>query len=227
MLDRKKYPAYHQIEDLRKKLLARNEKIEVEDLGAGSSVVKGNLRTIASIADTSLKPAKYAQLLYRMVQHYQPATIIELGTSLGITTCYLASANPNAKVYTIEGSASIADISRENFVAAGLKNIELITGNFDDVLPGLLKKIERPDLVYIDGNHRKEPTLHYFEQIRPELSANGLMIFDDIHWSGEMETAWQDILEMDDVRLSIDLFFIGIVSMDTAFKNKQHFKIRF
>ncbi len=225
--DKKKYDWYPIIETGRKKLLEQHATIEVEDLGAGSSIIKTNKRVVADIARSSLKPAKYAQLLYRMVNYYKPKTILELGTSFGITSSYLAAANVNAKLYTIEGSAAIADIAQKTFARMGLKNIELITGDFDNVLPDLLEKINTIDLAFIDGNHRAAPTLDYFSKLLNFSTPSTILIFDDIHWSAEMEQAWTEIRQHPSVTLTIDLFFIGIVFFNPDINHKQQFSIRF
>ena len=225
--DKKENDWYTIIETARKKLLEQSGEIEVADLGAGSAVMKTNKRSVNDIARSSLKPKKFSQLLYRMVDHYQPKTILELGTSLGITTSYLAAADPNAKVYTIEGSAAIAGIAQKTFDRFDLKNIELITGNFDEILPGLLPRLKTIDLAFIDGNHRKEPTLNYFTKLLNHSGPSTILVFDDIHWSAEMEEAWAVIRQYAVVTLTIDLFFIGIVFLNPDFKIKQQFNIRF
>src|SRR6187399_3700352 len=117
------YPEYEKVEALRNQLLNDNTVIEVEDLGAGSVIDKKNKRTISSIAKNAAKPKKFGQLLFRMVKHYQPATILELGTSLGITTSYLSLAKPGARLITMEGSKEIADVAKQNFNAIELKNV--------------------------------------------------------------------------------------------------------
>lgn len=225
--DKKKYNSYHIIEAVRQQLLKQSATIEVADLGAGSGIIKANKRVVADIARSSLKPAKYAQLLYRMVNYYQPVTILELGTSFGITTSYLAAGNANAKVYTMEGAAAIAGIAGKTFDRLEQKNIELIEGNFDDALPALLRKLNNIDLAFIDGNHRAAPTLNYFQQLLQHSKDATILIFDDIHWSAEMEEAWAAIQQNRQVTLTIDLFFIGIVFLNPDFKIKQHFIIRF
>ncbi len=225
--DKKRYGPYHIIEAARQQLLKRSATIEVADLGAGSGIIKTNKRVVADIASSSLKPVKYAQLLYRIVKYYQPQTILELGTSFGITTCYLATGNANAKVYTIEGAAAIAGIAQETFDGLQLKNIELTEGNFDDALPVLLAKINTIGLAFIDGNHRAAPTLNYVQQLLQHSKVATILIFDDIHWSAEMEEAWTSIQQNPKVTLTIDLFFIGIVFLNPDFKIKQHFTIRF
>jgi predicted O-methyltransferase YrrM len=152
---------------------------------------------------------------------------LELGTSFGITSSYLAAADPNAKVYTIEGSPAIANIAQITFGRFDLKNIELVTGNFTDVLPGLLARLKTIDLAFIDGNHRKEPTLDYFQQLLKHSTPSTILIFDDIHWSAGMEEAWAEIQQHPSITLTIDLFFIGIVFLNPDINHKQQFSIRF
>ncbi|MCW3090428.1 MAG: Methyltransferase domain protein [Ferruginibacter sp.] len=225
--DTKQYDCYASIEDQRKKLTADFSTIEVEDFGAGSSLIKTNQRKVKDIANSSLKPAKYAQLLFRMVQYYQPINILELGTSLGITSAYLSVGSKDARLYTCEGASSIAAIAQQTFDALRLKNIEIIRGDFAKTLPQLLTTIQTVYFVFIDGNHRKAPTLQYFQQLLSHSSNATIFVFDDIHWSAEMESAWTDIQQDPAVTLTIDLFFIGLVFINPDFKVKQHFIIRF
>lgn len=225
--DKKHYHEYSRIEGLRKKLLTDHTILTVEDFGAGSTIDKTNQRTIASIARNAAKPRKFGQLLYRMVRYYQPQSILELGTSLGITTSYLSLANPDAKLTTMEGSLAIAEAARQNFKNFNLDNVSLVEGNFDVTLKTVTSKIPSIDLVFIDGNHREEPTVRYFEELLSKANNDSIFIFDDIHWSSDMEAAWKTIQQHPSVRCSVDLFFIGIVFFRTEFKEKQHFTIRF
>lgn len=234
--DKKKYDCYDKIESLRKKLLANNTKIEVEDFGAGSSKLHFKSRRVKDIASSSLKSKKYAQLLFRISKYYGAKTILELGTSFGITTCYLASANSSSKVLTFEGSKNIAKIAENNFEKLGLKNIEVMVGDFRQTILENKEKLPVIDLLFVDGNHRKEATLEYFnfflskatlpDQISQAVN-NSIFIFDDIHWSEGMEEAWKKIQSHEAVTLTIDLFFIGLVFFSKDFIVKQHFTIRF
>ena len=225
--DKTAYGCYPVIEKARQQLLKQKGIIEVEDFGAGSSVIKKNKRVVADMARSSLKPLKYAQLLFRMVQYYQPETILELGTSFGVTTSYMAAGNANAKVYTIEGSVAIAEIAQKTFSRINFSQIELTTGDFNNTLPAILAKLKTIDFVFVDGNHRKEPTLNYFQQLLRHSLSSTILIFDDIHWSAEMEETWSAIKKHPAVTLTIDLFFIGIVFINPDFKIPQHFNIRF
>ncbi|HSB91879.1 MAG TPA: class I SAM-dependent methyltransferase, partial [Flavitalea sp.] len=220
-------PATIPIETLRSKLLKDKRKLQVTDYGAGSMVNNSANRTIASICQNTSKSKKLALLLHRIVHKYQPESILELGTSLGISTAYLATGNTSAKVITCEGSDTVAAIARENFRALALNNIETREGNFDDIIPVLVSTINSIDLVFIDGNHREVPTIKYFESILKISGPQTIMIFDDIHWSPGMERAWNRIKSDPRVRMSIDLFFVGIVLFREEFKVKQNFVIHY
>jgi predicted O-methyltransferase YrrM len=215
------------VETLRARLLENDATINVIDLGAGSRKGAQNERKISDIARNALKPPKYSRLLFRMANYFKSHTILELGTSLGITTCYLAHADHAAEVVTMEGVPSIAQLASNQFEQMGLKNIKLVEGNFDETLSQALNDLPGIDFAYIDGNHREEPTIRYFNTMYPSLHKDSVVVFDDIHWSKEMENAWDKIKADERVTLTIDLFFIGIVFFKPDFKEKQQFTIRF
>ena len=225
--DRKRYPEYDTVEDLRSRLLNDKTMLTIEDLGAGSAVSKTNQRTIGDIAKNSAKSGKIGQLLFRIVKEYQPPTILELGTSLGITTSYLSLAKPGAQLITMEGAHEVAEAARKNFRDAGIKNVHVEEGNFDTTLTAVLGRLSSVGLAFIDGNHRREPTERYFLELLPGINNDSILIFDDIHWSREMESAWATIRAHPLVRCSIDLFFTGLVFFRQEFREKQHFRIRF
>ncbi len=225
--DKKKYACYENIEQIRKQLLRDDTIIEVEDFGAGSGKIKSIHRKVKAIAASSLKQPKYARLLFRVVQYYQPKLVLELGTSFGITTAYLASGNTAAQIYTCEGATQIAAIAKRNFEQLSIKNTSLITGDFAMTLPSLLQTTGLINFAFIDGNHRKAPTLQYFLQLMAHGNENTILVFDDIHWSAGMEEAWAEIQQHPAVTLTIDLFFIGIVCIDKGIKIKQHFTIKY
>ena len=225
--DNTKYDAYILAEGLRQRMLKDMHHVPVKDLGAGSTVSRNAERSIASIARNAAKPKKFGQLLFRMVRHYKPESIIELGTSLGITTTYLALANPTATLYTLEGAPGIARVAAQNFEYIQMENISLVQGNFDDTLQPLLSGLSRLDFAFIDGNHRQQPTERYFHLLLSKTHNNSILVFDDIHWSREMEQAWDTVKSHPSVTCTIDLFFIGIVFFRREFHEKQHFTIRF
>lgn len=220
------YYAFPAVELIRKKLLLSKRVVTVDDMGAGSRVFNSNQRKIKSIAKHSSKNPKYAQLLFRMVNYYHPNTILELGTSLGLTTAYLAKARKKAKVYTLEGSPEICKAAKNTFKSLRLDNVQMVQGNFNDTLPEILPKISVLDFVFFDGNHQKKPTLDYFNQCLEKVNENSVFVFDDIHWSDEMTEAWEAIKNHPEVTLSVDIFQFGIVFFRRGVE-KQHFVLRY
>jgi len=217
---------YQEIENLREELIIDSRMITVTDLGAGSHVNNNRRKKIGDIARNALKPPKLAQLLYRLAADLTPRNIIELGTCLGTTTVYFKKAEPEVAVITLEGCPETACVARETFAKAGIKDINLVTGNFDDTLPGIIGNLDQLDLVYVDGNHQRDATLKYFEWCLPKVHENSLLIFDDIYWSAGMKEAWTEIKANPKVTITIDLFWIGLVFFKTG-RVKEDFLVRF
>ena len=220
------FPVFLEIEKLRKKLLKDHSIIEIADFGAGSKIYKTNQREIRQIAKSAEKAPKFGKLLFRLIQHFKPKTIFDLGTSLGITTLYESRAYEQSKVFTFEGCPATAAIAKENFEALSCENIEIIVGNLDKTLKTKLNEIDRLDFAFFDANHRYTPTILYFEMCLEKAHENSVFVFDDIHWSHEMHTAWQYLKHHKSVMISIDLFFVGLVFFRKN-QPKQDFVLRF
>ncbi|MBW7838338.1 MAG: class I SAM-dependent methyltransferase [Chitinophagaceae bacterium] len=220
-------PSYTaQIESHRSQLLKDNRLISVDDFGAGSHLTKGKMRRVKDIAAASPKSRRLAQLIFRIASHYNCRHIIELGTSFGITTAYLSAASEDAHVTTIEGSKTIAHIAQTFFNSNHFNNITLINDTFDNAIPSLTNTHQNIDLLFIDGNHKEAATIRYFLDFLPKAHNDTIFIFDDIHWSGEMENAWKSIIAHERVTMTIDLFFIGLVFFRKEFLVKQDFRVR-
>lgn len=199
------------VEKVRKKMISDKRIILIEDLGSRSVSLKKNLRRVSEIARYSPVPRKYGELLSNMAAEFGKPLIIELGTSLGISTMYMAASSADATVCTIEGCPGIAEIARQNFNEAEFDNIRLLEGPFDEVLQSLSTTGSKPGLVFIDGHHRKEPVMKYFNQIAELSDSNTVVIIDDINYSKEMAEAWDEIKLNRKVKVSIDIFRMGIL----------------
>jgi len=219
--DRQQYS--ENIEAIRRGLLLDEREIEVLDFGSGASTGKGSRRKISEIARTSLSPAKYSQLYARLIQRYHCMHILELGTSLGINTLYLAS-DAQSTVHTFEGSPSIAAVAKTNFDRT--PNINLVIGEIERTLPQILSAIESLDFVFIDANHRFIPTLKYFDMLIRKIHSESIVVLDDIHYSPEMEKAWKEIKEHPRVSVTVDIFRCGIVFFNGAL-GRQHVVLEF
>ncbi len=224
-----KYP-FFDFEDLsiiRANLLKNETTLTISDFGAGSKKIKKNTRTISKITKHGISQKKQSEFLYRLLNKFNPKTVIELGTSVGLTTMYLAKAIPQSTIYTIEGCPNLAAFSKQLFKTTNIPNITSINGNFNTELPKLLNQLNTIDVLYIDGNHAYEPTLLYFNLALQKKHANSIFIFDDINWSNDMQKAWQQIKLNNEVTLSLDFYHFGIVFFRTEQLQKQHFVLNF
>jgi len=217
------------IEAARLALATSREVLAITDFGAGHAGQVAPLihRSVGDLARTSARHRREGEFLYRLCVHLQPRRCLELGTNLGISTCYQAAAlPPTAEFVTLEGANTIAAVAQrvlaEN-IPAGACRPRIVVGEFSDTLPLLLHG-QPWDYAFVDGNHRYEATVAYFHQLLPHLSAGGCMVFDDINWSEGMQRAWQEICAHPAVSVSIELFFMGIVFVHRA-QVKEHFEV--
>lgn len=209
---------FSEIETLRENLHFDDCMLSIKDYGTGND----REMKVSEVAKQSLKKPRWAQVLFRVAHFTKAKNILELGTSLGLSTSYMASVSSDVRCITLEGSSEIAKIARENFEKLLIKNIELIEGNIDDTLPVALQKLESLDLVYFDANHSFDATMRYFEQCLKHIHAETVFIFDDIYWSKEMLKAWNTIRRSEKVTASIDLFQFGIVFFNPSYPKRTY-----
>lgn len=208
---------------LRKELLNDHSEIEIRDLGAGSRIDNGSSRKVSKLVKVSATPLKDSALLQRLADFLGSKTILELGTNLGLTTAVLASAKSKPEVVSIEGAPRLAEKAVKNLEKLNL-NAQIITGSFEDKLALALSTFEKLDMAYIDGNHQKEATLTYFDAILEKTHNDSVIVVGDIHWSEEMEEAWDEIKKLPQVKVTIDIFDVGLVFFRKEMTS-EHFTI--
>jgi len=243
--DERWFYAFRDVEAMREKMLASDVILNLEDFGSFtrpsfskvgelSTTVSADkapsarsvMRSLRSIASRSGSSAAQGQMLFRLVNHLKPKTLLELGTSVGIGAMYLASAAREARFLTLEGSPEAAQVARVNLDCLGLaKNTEVRDGPFEQTLTTALQDLKLPDFVFFDGNHRPEPTLRYFEECLTFAHNKTAFVFDDTHWSEGMAEAWQKIKSHPRVTLTLDFFELSLAFTDPDFREKQHFNI--
>ena len=223
--DKKKCPEYTILKDYRNSLLQNKNTIEVTDFGAGSRVFKSNTRAINQIAKTAGISPKRAELLFRIVRYFQPETILEIGTSLGLATTALALGNKKAKIISLEGCPNTINQCQLQLQKFNINNVECVNTEFSSYLSNFQLPTSNFQLIYFDGNHSKKATIDYFELLLPTITNDSVWIFDDIHWSKEMEEAWEIIKNHSKVTVTIDTFQWGIVFFRKE-QEKEHFVIR-
>ncbi|MBL0310884.1 MAG: class I SAM-dependent methyltransferase [Bacteroidetes bacterium] len=208
---------------LRRSLSDSDEEIAVIDFGTKTS----SLRKVADIERKVAVKEKYGLLLYRLASYFKPKTMLELGTSIGISSAYLKLARPDAMLVSLEGAPNLLTIASRNHSQLGVKNIEFIEGNFEETLPRFIEKTQQLDLVLFDGNHTQPATQSYFEQCLSRHHELSVFIFDDIHYSPEMNAAWESIKQHEDIRLTVDVFQFGICFFKKEKIAKEHFVLRY
>jgi len=223
--DKKFKPDYIILKEYRNDLLQNKNSIEITDFGAGSRVFKSNTREIAQIAKTAGISPKRAELLYRTTNYFQPATILEIGTSLGLATSALSLGNSKAAITTLEGCPETSKHAQLQLQKFNCNNVECVVTEFSKFLKSFALRPSTFDLIYFDGNHSKKATLDYFELLLPTITNETVWIFDDIHWSADMEEAWEIIKNHPKVTVSIDTFQWGLIFFRYE-QPKQHFIIR-
>lgn len=227
--DENTYYCFADIERRREMLLACEDMLDVVDFGsAGSPEGTQVQRRVCDIAKTHLERPRVGQLLFRLVnflgQHEKrPLEILELGTSLGVTTAYLASADSRNRVMTLEGSEAVLKVAQGVWRTLKIENIEWQQGNIDDTLFKCAR--EKLDLAYVDANHTYEATIRYVEYLLERMNEKGIVVVDDIHHSEQMERAWKALQADGRVTTSMDLYHIGLLFVDPHYL-RRHYRIR-
>ncbi len=213
------------IEHERNTFLDDKSEISFVEYGAGSKNSNGLTRVVRDVAKSSLSGKWQCRMMYNLIKRYRPNTILEIGTSLGVSTAYLAAASSDSSIITLEGNPASADRAISLFDKLDIQNIKLIEGEFGDTLIKSLDTLTHVDCAFIDGNHRKQATIDYFNTIRAYCDSSSFIIVDDIYWSEGMHSAWCEIINHESVAFSIDLFRFGIVYFDHSIMEKQHYKL--
>jgi len=213
------------LNDLRDNLLKNKKKLQIQDFGAGSKTFKTNIRSIKKLAKQGISSQLQSELFYKLINFLNCKISVELGTSIGLNTQYLANANKNGSIYTFEGSGELSNFAKKLAQENNCNNITFINKKFDEALPAFFKEHNSLDFFYVDGNHTFKATLNYFNLALRYKTNNTVFVFDDIYWSQEMTRAWEEIKKNKDVTLTIDTFYFGLVFFKTEFKEKVDLKL--
>ena len=223
--DQRQFYAFSDIQMLRNQLLEQKNTITIEDHGAGSKAVPTQQRTIRSIAQFGAVNRRIGQYLFKIALWHKPQTILEFGTSLGISSLYLASYDSRATVTTVEGCPNTAALAKKHFQILKRFNIQPHQQTFDVWITHSLAQHQHFDLVFFDGNHQAGATVRYYEAIKPYLKETSILIVADIYWSKEMESAWNVLKEQPEVTTTIDLYHLGVLFFSKNHPQKSHYSI--
>ena len=204
---------FKKLNQFRLDLITDKRKISFEEIGHKS------IMTVAEVVDRAASPEIWAQFFYRLSQASRIKNILEIGTNLGISGQYFIKAlegKKNAKFISMEGVKGLCEIASTRFdLISGENHFEVVHGLYDKSLQNIVISNIYFDLIFIDGNHRYEATLKYFELLKNNLSYRAIVIFDDIHWSSGMRRAWREICTQKGVVFSVNFFKLGLIVFDS------------
>ena len=170
-------------------------------------------QTIADAARHSA-PKDLGRLLYSLVRTNRPGRLIELGTNLGVSAAYIASAleiNGSGRLVTLDFSSPRLILAEDLLSNLGLHSVELVHGKFDEHLEQAIEALGGVDFAFVDGDHQLDSTVRYFEAILDRSSSGALIVFDDIRWSAGMTEAWTVVSAHPELHRAFDLGRVGIV----------------
>lgn len=215
--------AFSECEDYRNKLLTDNREITYEIFSSDKIAV------VKEICKRATSKEKWCQFLYYLVKNTQNPSVLEIGTNLGVSGSYMLAAmkGQKGKLVTMEGLPQLCEIAEEQFSKiAHTSSFEVVQGLYDETFPKVMENDTQFNLLFIDGNHKKQPTLEYFSTLKSKIDRAAIFVFDDIYWSKEMEEAWEIIKNDEDVNFTIDLYEQGIVIIDkTESLNNNSFNL--
>ena len=208
------YYCFHYIEKVRYYLSIENRNIELEN---------GNLISIKKASEKfGTTSTKNSQRLFRIALRQKSNRIIELESGLGIASAYFAATSQKSQVTTINKNISLQKLAKENHEKLGLRNINYISGDIKRCLVNELTHINKVDLIYFENIKQGSTTLEYFNIALPFVTDKSIFIFQNIHLSKEMNTAWKSIYKHQQITASFELLNMGIVFFDKTL-NKEHY----
>ncbi len=221
--EQNRWPEFALIEAKRLEMLQSKLIISRKDFGAGSISLNTRNQTIGSIAARALSLPYQCRFMARLAFHKQPEQILELGTSLGISTLYLGL---SFRVTTVEGDPAIAAVARSNFSAFEKDNIESVVSTFNDFFQSNINSASTYQLVFIDGDHRSEALLKCYEKLKRYVTKESIIVIDDLYWSKDMTHGWNTLIDKPEVMQSVDCFHFGLIFFSPDFLDKKHHVIR-
>lgn len=223
--DRRRFYVFSDLAGLREHIKYNYNLVPQSQFGAGSQIITKKEISIAELGRKVAVDEKNGQLLFRLVNFLKPKHLLELGTSLGLSTLYQAAAALSGQMISIEGSPAIAQVAQQHIGGLGYQNIKVLNGSFESQLPQVLSDFPRLDYVYLDGDHSYAPTLSYFEQCLPHLHDQSVFVVADIYWSDEMLKAWKELQAHPSVSLSVNFYDFGILFFRKENQEKEHFSV--
>lgn len=215
-----------EISEMHRLLRKDQTTIPADQMRVGSKVDRSTGRTVQSFIRGSSVTEKNGELLFRITNWFKPDMILELGTGLGISTMYMGWGWPGVPLHSIEGNTERAAYAAQLVCRCHLEQVSIHWGDLENKLEEVLPLIEGRFVAFVDANHRYEPTIRYVKSILERAGDEAVIVMDDIYWSRGMQRAWKEVISWPEIRVSIDLYHMGILLLRKDL-NKARVKIIF
>src|ERR1700678_1200185 len=151
--------------------------------------VLADMEAYARKHDVPIIGPECGRLLYLLTQISGAKRIFEMGSAIGYSAIWFARAGgPDAEIYFTDGDSQNAVLAGENFKKAGLTDqIRILTGDALDLLDSIAGDF---DIILIDVNKHQYPDA--LRKSIPRLKHGGLLITDNVLWSGKVTKTPKD-----------------------------------
>ncbi|WKD85346.1 Putative O-methyltransferase/MSMEI_4947 [Polaribacter huanghezhanensis] len=130
-----------------------------------------------------LSGAFQGRILSMISKLIRPKRVLEIGTYTGYSALSIAEGlHPDGKIFTIDKNEELCSLQEKYFQKSGFKNqIKQFVGNALEIIPTIDEKF---DLVFIDAD--KSNYINYFHLIIDKMNAGGIILSDNVLWSGKV-----------------------------------------
>ena len=199
------YYVFEDIENFRKNLL-----------------YKENPPEVPTAQETQTK--NYGALLFRLINFFKCSTVLQIGSSTGVMSLYLALPLRNScDCYALEKRTGLLDSARMFAENHSLKNLHWLEGDYEENLFRLKREVTFFDFIFINTTGDSERTREALRLAGTFVCPDTVMVIDNIQRDKSMKKLWQELKNRGDVGLTIDLLSLGLVFFNTRL-HKQHYK---
>lgn len=162
-------------------------------------------------------PKRVDEMLFRLVNRFQPKLVVEVGTGSGLSIRYMAAAKRNARYMAMGGEhdEAVAALLKEAGVEYRHSADKALIADFKD----WMRNISSVDLLHIAHTPMYEAV---FEETLKHVSSRSLVIVEGIYESKARQAWWKRVVADSRTRVTFDLYEIGLVFFDTS-RPKQHY----
>ena len=163
-------------------------------------------------------PLRYSKVVFRLIREFKPSSVVYYGPSLGASLVIIAMANNDNHIYQFINDAACELVSKELLKDSAISNVHFFQEN----------EVPSVDHEFVVINYPGNPVVSQ-NMAQKCLHVHGdddVLIIRGIHESKEMEVIWRELIASESVRVSLDLFEIGIALFRKGLQ-KENFIQRF